>query len=89
MTGCGLFQILLISATIHADAVWPACLETYTIPVGQSSYAVTVEAAYPNCVVQSPCPTGQPLPPGTYEATLYQTGIEASPPAPVPVRVTS
>jgi len=86
--GCSLFQILLSSATIHPESVWPACLQPIAIPAGESSYAVTIEANYPNCVEQVGCPTGQPLPPGTYEATLYEGSINGSPPPPVPVRVT-
>jgi hypothetical protein len=98
VTGClGLFQVVLTSSTYHPDVAWPLCAQTFTIPVGQSSYRVKVEATYSSCGQDGPqgtlksCLPGNripPLPPGRYHARLFQAGHVVAVPAPIPVRVT-
>jgi hypothetical protein len=48
--GCGtLFQVALVSSTYRPAIAWPGCLQPFTIPVGESSYPVTVGARYSQC----------------------------------------
>ena len=98
VTGClGLFQVVLTSSTYHPDVAWPACAQTFTIPAGQSSYSLKVEATYSSCSQRGPqgtlksCLPGNrmpPLPPGRYHARLFQARHAVAVPAPIPVRVT-
>lgn len=94
VTGClGLFQVVLTSSTYHPEVAWPACLQTFTIPVGQSSYPLKVEATYSSCgqgALKSCLPGNRmpPLPPGRYHARLFQARHVVAAPAPIPVRVT-
>jgi len=94
-TGChGLFGVGLNSAHVHQGLAFPSCAEAITVPVGESSYPVQVLAEYYECDaagdqgLQRCLPGGgaPPLPPGVYQATLFQ----ASPvvPAPLPIDVT-
>jgi hypothetical protein len=92
-SGClGLFQVALANNRYHPDPTWLACLQSFTIPVGLSSYRITVAATYLHCGDrQSPAclPDGgmPPLPAGKYRAMLFQAAhlVQASPG--VPVRV--
>ena len=85
--GCGtLFIIALTSSSYHPDVPWLTCLQRFTIPVGVSSFRITVAATYLACGdLQSPAclPGGgmPPLPAGTYRARLFQRGhlIEPAP----------
>jgi hypothetical protein len=91
-TGCtSLFQVALGNDKISPSVAWLACLQTFTIPVGESSYPVTIDAFYSWCSSASvpPCTDGHPppLPPGEYQAMLFQTAMVPTPP-PIAVRVT-
>jgi hypothetical protein len=96
-TGCGLFQVVLGNDKIHQN-VASVCVQRYTIPVGASSYPVTVLAAYLQCrpgpptASHVPCTQGPgmpPLPPGLYRATLSQEGNVVPNPPSITVRVTA
>jgi hypothetical protein len=88
--GCGtLFQVALTSRTYRPTVAWLTCLQFFTIPVGRSSYRVPVEAS------RTVCPQGSahavrtcPLPPGDYQAVLFQIRQLVRAPRPVPLRVT-
>ena len=98
VTGClALFQVLLTSVTYRPSAAWEACLQQFTIPVGQTRYRVTLAASYGQCSQGRPqgglracLPGGRmpPLPPGAYHARLFQTGQLVRVPPEVTVRVT-
>ena len=90
-TGCkSLFAVALGNDRISPDVVWRSCLQTFTIPEGESSYPVIVTASYSTC---SPplCTDGSlspSLPPGDYRAMLFQQTIVVPVPPPIPIRVT-
>jgi len=96
--GClTLFQVALTSNTYRPTVDWLLCLQRFTIPVGTSSYRVTVEASYSQCAQGRPrrgqracLPDGRmpPLPAGAYHATLFQTGHLVLAPPPITVCVT-
>ena len=92
-SGCGmLFQVALASNSYHPGVAWLTCLQRFTIPVGVSSYRVTVAATYLVCGDrQSPaCPPGggmPPLPTGKYRARLFQSRHLVQVPPGVRVRV--
>jgi hypothetical protein len=97
VAGCGsLFQLALDSSSYHPEPLWPACLQAFTIAVGESSYPVTLIASYYSCGgvastgIPACLPDGQPppLPAGGYRAVLFQSPHIVSAPAPIPVRVT-
>src|SRR5262245_15814630 len=49
-SGClTLFQVVLANSRYHPDPTWLACLQPFTIPVGLSSYQITVAATYLHC----------------------------------------
>jgi hypothetical protein len=86
-TGCkSLFAVALGSDQISPDVVWPMCLQTFTIPEGESSYPVIVTASYSTC--SPPLCTDPSLPPGDYRAMLFQQTIVVPVPPPIPIRVT-
>jgi hypothetical protein len=95
--GClSLFQLQIQSSSQPAAAGWPACLQTLTIATGETSYPQMITAGYSSCggIANPPlpaCPSGggpPPLPAGMYWIVFYQSSNIASPPAPIPVRVT-
>lgn len=96
--GClSLFQVALTSGSYRPPVAWAACLQRFTIPVGQARYRVTVWASYSQCSQARPrhglkaCLPGErmpPLPPGTYHARLYQARPLVRIPPPITVRVT-
>jgi hypothetical protein len=95
-TGCGgMYQVLLVGGKYPMSPVWTLCLQRWTIPVGQSTYPVTVRAAYNSCSFdkgQPPVcpPSGRPPPPlpaGEYAATAF-SGPNVPVPAPLQVTVT-
>jgi hypothetical protein len=98
-TGCqSLFQVALSSPTYTPQILWLSCAQTMSIPVGTSSYPVTIETRLLGCVhgpethnsSEFPlCVNGQapPLPAGDYEARLYQSPQVVPDPDPVHVRV--
>jgi hypothetical protein len=97
-SGClTLFQVALTGKRYHPAVAWPTCLQPFTIPIGKSSYPVTVEASYRECSQGRPqadlraCLPGRrmpPLPPGDYHAVLYQVSHLVSVPRAITVRVT-
>jgi len=96
--GCGsLFQVALTSPTYQPQMAWPACAQRITVPVGRSTYRVTVVASYLGCTNGPPstdfppCRNGglPPLPTGSYDAKLYQSGKIVPQPPTIPVQVTS
>jgi hypothetical protein len=96
--GCvTLFQVALVSSKYRPAVAWFTCLQTFTIPVGESSYPVTVEASYRECSPNRPqgglraCLPNRhppPLPPGDYHARLFQAGHLVPVPPAMTVRVT-
>lgn len=96
--GCiSLFQVLLVNASYHPAVIWTSCAEPFTIPVGRSSYPITVDASYNHCSQGRPspgvprCPRhgSPPLPPGRYQAVLYQSWHLAPVPPAITMQVTS
>ncbi|HVB43175.1 MAG TPA: hypothetical protein VNF47_10775 [Streptosporangiaceae bacterium] len=97
-SGClTLFQVALASSSYHPAIAWLDCLQSFTIPVGQSSYPVTVVASYGRCsqgrpsdAIKACLPGGHPpaLPPGIYRAVLFHVRHLVPVPPPVTVRVT-
>jgi hypothetical protein len=91
--GCrSLFGVALSSETFEPFVQWPACAQRFTLPKGESTYHLTLRATYSSCGgADRPCADdgGMPaLPPGEYEARLYQSSEIAVPPAPISIRVT-
>jgi len=94
--GCGtLFAIGLVNGTFRQEVAWPACRQRLTIPTGQSTWRAYIEARYNECSQNGhgfrPCVDGHPpsIPPGDYQAVLYQSDhIVPDPPA-VKVRVSA
>ena len=94
--GCGeLFVAVLQNNTIPQRPAWAGCLQTFTVPSGRTTYPITVDANYQACsqeppgdVLDPPCLAGNtmpPLPPGSYQAVLYNgSGF----PTPPPINVT-
>ena len=92
-SGClSLFRVVLGNDKMKPEVAWPACLQSFTIPAGSSSYTVTVDASYSQCgggTVRCVHGRPPPLPPGDYLAMLFQSGHNGIPtPPPVGVRVT-
>jgi hypothetical protein len=95
-TGCGsLFSVFLSNASTTPHPFFCGGLQVFTIPVGGSSYPISVAATYLQCA--GPLGNGRPcaqrnghsvmpsLPPGEYRATLWPS-IVPTPPA-ITVRV--
>lgn len=99
VAGCGtLFQVALTSKSYRPTVAWTTCVQTITIPAGQSSYRLTVRASYSECSqnarhdgLRACLPDGQPppLPPGDYHAKLFQVRHLVPVPAAIMVRVQS
>jgi hypothetical protein len=98
VSGCGtLFRVVLVSHSYHPVVAWPTCEQTFTIPAGEVSYPLTVEASYLACTqdrrrggLRACLPGGGPpgLLPGPYHARLFQVGHLVPAPPAVKVRVT-
>ncbi len=98
ITNCDLdFQVLLVNDSYYPMPGWagPGCARD-TLPVGRSSYKVSIEAKYNVCTAahsalgQPVCEEGgdpPPLPAGRYEATTYEGGLDIPVPQPVPITV--
>jgi hypothetical protein len=99
VSGCvNLFQVLLTSSRYRPTVGWLSCLQRFTIPTGENRYAITVWASYSQCSEGRPqhgmracLPGGRmpPLPPGTYQAKLFQAHNLVRVPPAITVRVTS
>jgi hypothetical protein len=90
-SGClSLLAVLLRNDHVKSKAVWPLCVQPFTIPTGQSTYPITVMARYQSCP-PPPCAEGgpPPLPPGDYRATLFRSTPQLPPAPPVEVVVTA
>lgn len=94
--GCGsLFAVMLGNDAIHPDPIWPTCAQPLPIPVGETSYPVTVVATYNACDaagdggLQRCLPTGgvPPLPPGDYQARFFQSSPVVTPALPIDITV--
>lgn len=95
--GClGLFQVALTSRGYRPAVAWPACLQRFIIRAGQTRYRVAVPASYSQCSQGRPrhglkacLPGGRmpPLPPGTYQASLFQARPLVRIPPAITVRV--
>jgi hypothetical protein len=89
------FQVGLSNDEIKPDVAWQLCLQSFTFPIGESTWSVGVDANYASCGPGPPPPPhcikgiGPPLPPGAYRAILYESGEAIPVPAPIDVRVTS
>lgn len=99
--GCGsIFQVALANDAYEPEITWPACAQEITVPDGESTYPMSVQARRNVCTngpASSSTPTCEPdgspppLPPGDYEARLYQGSdpyVVVPDPPPVDVRVT-
>lgn len=96
-TTCGSYFVALLESEVATQTLFrPACLQSFVIPSGSSSYPVTVKATYLTCnngeasdVVPACLPDGTmpALPPGIYEARVDQGAdpIEVSGPLTVTV----
>ncbi len=95
-SGClYLFDIELVNDQVPAEVFWQDCYGSLpTIPAGVSTWDIPISASYKFCGMSSGprrCVHGYPppLPPGFYQATLFQVGSTHFPaPATVGVRVT-
>jgi hypothetical protein len=96
--GCiGLFGIALSNKEASQLHVGFLCLQTFTVPVGESRYPVTF-SSYAECgygrqrvTIRKCLPGGRApsLPPGDYRAELIDlAGVVSAPPAPI-VHVTA
>jgi len=93
--GCQrIFAVELGRPGFQQDAASLSCLQRLVIPVGESTYRVTVNATYDACGAAGlpACRPGPnalpPLPPGDYQARVVQQGDVFPAPAPVTVALT-
>jgi hypothetical protein len=96
--GCGTaFQLGLGNDKIPPAVLWPRCGQQLTIPIGESSWPVTVIARYSGCGQKSGDATfprcredGFPpsLPVGDYRAMLFQEPRFVPTPPSISIRVT-
>jgi hypothetical protein len=95
VTGCGsLFQVALGNDAVKPNIGWEQCLETLTVAAGESTYTVAVSGSYLDCYGDGLFPAcidgrAPALPPGDYQAALYQNPEVAPAPPPIDIRVTS
>lgn len=89
------FAVALGNEKITPSVGWLLCAVPFTIPVGESSWPVTVVARYGGCGKGSDtdlprCIDGRPppLPPGEYRAMLYQNPHLIRTPPSISIRVT-
>jgi len=89
LPGCGTpVQVALANAHYRPSVRWEQCLQTFTIPVGSASYPVTLAGSDETCATPpagGQCPS---LPPGAYQARLYQDGGPVVPAAPFAIELT-
>jgi hypothetical protein len=93
------FQVALANDHYEPGMGWPLCLQDVSIPVGESTWKVDVQARNLGCLggnqqgqkgMPKCLPNGDPppLPIGAYRATLYQDPHVVSDPDPIEVTVT-
>lgn len=87
---CGIYQAALASNSYQPNIPWTACAILTMVPVGRSSYPVTILARYYDCVPNNspPCVDQEPLPPGIYQVKVSAGSLTLPLPAPVEVTVT-
>jgi len=98
-TSCFRFVLVTPGEIMHRpENGGSECLMRYTIPVGTTTYRMTLDAIYPGCAgVPSPgssfpaCLNGNipPFPPGQYDVTVFGASTLIAMPPPVAVRVTA
>jgi hypothetical protein len=95
--GCQtLFGAALWSRTYHPGVAVPSCAQQFTVPTGESSYRIPVQATYLACSMSHPTasdpkclPSGEPgLSPGQYRVVVVPDSSFVAAPAPITVRVT-
>jgi hypothetical protein len=93
--GCGPpFALTLVNDEVKQSIIWPLCAQTITIPQGESTWTVTVDAIYTACGDGEglvPCPDDErmpPLPVGEYRVLLVQHPRLVPDPVPVVLHVT-
>jgi hypothetical protein len=96
--GCGdLVDVTLSSRHYHPALTAPSCAGLLAVPPGRTAYPVRVLASYLSCRAGhaggglprcGPRHRAPPLPPGTYQASLYAVNGFVPAPEPIPVRVT-
>jgi hypothetical protein len=88
--GCGSpYQVVLRNAEVQQTANWTNCLQTFTLPVGESRWPVSLSASYNSCTTDTGStgrrcgPSGLPpaLPIGTYDATVEHVDGAPQPPS--------
>jgi hypothetical protein len=100
VVSCGSpFQVALANDHYEPGVAWPLCGGRTVIPVGQSTWKVSVQASNLACLggnqpgekgMPKCLPNGNPppLPVGAYRARLYQSPHVVADPDPIQVRVT-
>ena len=89
------FQVVLAGNGVHPALAWLACLGPIDIPAGTTAYPIAVNARYSSCGTMPdsspPCDGDRPapLPPGRYEARMYQSPTVVKEPKRVTVKVTA
>ena len=85
-TKCGqLFQVVLVKPGARPAVTKPRCDGSVPIPIGESTYPVTIDADTPGCPADVSCAADSTslLPAGDYQATL----VEGNDVIPIPPRV--
>jgi hypothetical protein len=92
------FKVLLVGAKARQEAAWLQCGQHFTVPAGESSWPVEVDAFYLICGNSMPfgdtppcLRTGRapPLPPGVYKAVVAQSTRLFADPAAITIHVTA
>ena len=93
-----MFSGALNNDKIHQEPAQAACGSNLTIPIGESSYPVTIPATFMVCnpnaqpSLNPACLPGMrmpPVPPGNYNAIFVAGSSVVATPAPIPVLVTA
>jgi hypothetical protein len=93
--GCGpIYRALLVEQGKSQVPSWPLCMQTVSIPEGESTYDVPVDARYSECstngsqgIPECRSDRSMPfLPAGTYEVVVF--GVDSIVPLPAPTSIT-
>lgn len=96
-TGCGpIFRVLLVGSNQHPTPSWLLCASPITIPMGETTYPVSIAATYSECSatkgqgMPACMPDGSMpgIPPGKYAVTTWVETDQVRVPDPVTVTVT-